>query len=85
MLKAKVLNPVGVGALTLLTSAPASKASLNALKVLTLVVWYCFVQLPFIEPEYHPLPDVPDAPMEEALPHFFPPEVWSHTAVIEHL
>jgi hypothetical protein len=34
----------------------------------------CMVQLPFLEPEYLALPDIPDAPAEEPLPIFFPPE-----------
>jgi hypothetical protein len=33
------------------------------------------LQLPFLEPEYLALPDIPDAPAEEPLPIFFPPEV----------
>jgi hypothetical protein len=40
------------------------------------------VQLPFIEPEYEPVPDLPDAPNEEPQPLFFPPELLS---VSEHM
>ena len=32
-------------------------------------------QLPFVEPELHPLPDVPEQPQEEPTPHFDPPEL----------
>ena len=31
-------------------------------------------QLPFLEPAYEPVPEVPDAAHEELLPIFFPPE-----------
>ena len=34
-----------------------------------------YAQLPFIEPDYLPLPEVPERAEEEPLPIFLPPEV----------